>query len=160
MPLPRDFFSDILSQLKIFSNLDPTSLYNLSQHFEELSFKKDEKIFEEGSDGDAMMVIASGEVRISYKVDIQESEEALAILKTGDVFGEMALLDKQPRSATAIAHSNVIILSIRRDIFLKFLESYPKPGVHIMLKISGILSQRLRESDNKIKSFISLSKWI
>ena len=106
-----------------------------------------------------MMMITSGEVRISQISDPQ-TEEALIVLKKGDVFGEMALLDDMPRSATAIANTNVIIFEIQRGRFLNFIETNKGAGVKILMKLAKILSSRLRETDAKVKAFVSLTKWI
>jgi CRP-like cAMP-binding protein len=81
-------------------------------------------------------------------------------LKKGDVFGEMALLEDLPRSATTIAHTSVITLEISRDDFLNYIYKNSENGVKILLKLSRILSSRLRETDVKLKTFVSLSRWL
>jgi CRP/FNR family cyclic AMP-dependent transcriptional regulator len=149
---------DILKSMEIFADLEYQPLYELSQLFVEKIYNEGETIFEEDSIGTTMMVITSGKVRISQRPDPQ-TEEALIMLKKGDVFGEMALLEEMPRSATAIAHTNVIILEIRREDFLNFVEVHPKYGIKILLRLSKILSSRLRETDLKLKAFVTLSKW-
>lgn len=149
----------ILKGLDIFSDLDDAALSELGLFFQERVFDQQEIIFEEGSIGNSMMIIASGEVRVSQKAD-QEAEEALVILKKGDVFGEMALLEDLPRSATAIAHTSVITLEISRDDFLNYIHKNSEIGVGILLKLCRILSSRLRETDVKLKTFISLSRWL
>ena len=106
-----------------------------------------------------MMIIASGEVRVSQTPG-DNTEETLVVLKKGDVFGEMSLLEGLPRSATTIAHTNVIVLEITRSDFLDYLEKDSESGVKILLKLCRTLSSRLRETDVKLKTFISLSQWI
>jgi CRP/FNR family cyclic AMP-dependent transcriptional regulator len=149
---------DILKSMEIFADLEYQPLHELSQLFVEKIYNEGETIFEEDSIGTTMMVITSGKVRISQRPDPQ-TEEALIMLKKGDVFGEMALLEEMPRSATAIAHTNVIILEVRREDFLNFIEVHPKYGIKILLRLSKILSSRLRETDLKLKAFVTLSKW-
>jgi len=155
----NDFILDILKDLDIFADLDSTALRNLSCLFEEKIFNMGETIFEEGSIENSMMMITSGEVRVSQRAD-KDTEEALVVLKRGDFFGEMALLDDLPRSATTIAHTNVIIFEIGRHHFLEFIEKDPKSGIKILLRLARILSSRLRETDTKLKTFVSLTKWI
>jgi CRP/FNR family transcriptional regulator len=154
-----DFILKVLKELKIFSDLDIDALKHLSQLFEEKVYKNGAIIFEEGSVGNSMMVIALGKVRVSQKPN-PETEEALKVLKTGDVFGEMALLEDLPRSATIIAHSDVVILEIKREKFLNFLDQDNKNGLKIVLKLAQILSSRLREADLKLKTFVDLTQWI
>jgi CRP/FNR family cyclic AMP-dependent transcriptional regulator len=140
----------MLKGLHIFADLDDKSLLELGRLFKEKIFDQQEIIFEEGSIGNTMMIITSGE----------EAEEALVILKKGDVFGEMALLEDLPRSATTIAHTNVITLEISREDFLNYIHKNSEIGVKILLKLSRILSSRLRETDVKLKTFVSLSRWL
>jgi CRP-like cAMP-binding protein len=159
MKSQNGFILDILTEIELFSELDYNSLTNLSNLFEEKIYNQDEIIFKEDSIGTSMMMITSGEVRISQISDPQ-TEEALIILKKGDVFGEMALLEDMPRSATVIANTNVIIFEVQREKFLSFLENNKEAGVKILMKLAKILSSRLRETDAKVKAFVSLTKWI
>ncbi|UCH92412.1 MAG: cyclic nucleotide-binding domain-containing protein [Candidatus Aminicenantes bacterium] len=156
--IDSSFVVTMLRGLDIFAGLDDSALTELGHLFKERVFDQQEVIFEEGSIGSSMMIIASGEVRVTQKADT-DAEEALVILKKGDVFGEMALLEDLPRSATIIAHTSVITLEISRDDFLNYIHKNSKDGVKILLKISRILSSRLRETDVKLKTFISLSRW-
>jgi len=124
------FVLGVLAEIELFSELDYNSLVILSNLFEERIYNQEEIIFKEDSIGTSMMMITSGEVRISQISDPQ-TEEALIVLKKGDVFGEMALLDDMPRSATAIANTNVIIFEIQRGRFLNFIENNKGAGVKI-----------------------------
>lgn len=156
-----EFVLSILKGLDMFSDLDFHALADLSRLFDERIYSQGEIIFEEGSIGNSMMVITSGEVRVSQTADSNKnSEEALVVLKEGDVFGEMALIEDLPRSASTIAHTNVIILEISCVKFLEYIENDPENGVKILLKLARVLSSRLRETDNKLKAFINLSQWI
>lgn len=159
--LNNSFVVKMLRGLNIFADLDDASLKELGGLFKERVFERNEIIFEEGSIGNTMMIITSGEVRISQKAEAQaETEEALVILKKGDVFGEMALLEDLPRSATTIAHTSAITLEISREDFLNYIFSNSKNGVKILLKLCRTLSSRLRETDVKLKTFVSLSRWL
>lgn len=159
MQYHEDFIASLLKRLKLFSDLESPSLLKLSSLFKEKIFKGGDTIFDEDSIGNSMMIITSGEVRVSQKSD-PDNEEALVVLKKGDLFGEMGLLEDLPRSATVIAHTNVVILEIERVDFLGFLKTECEAGVKILLKLSKILSSRLRETDTKLKTFISLTKWL
>jgi len=81
-------------------------------------------------------------------------------LKKGDIFGEMSLLEELPRSATIIAHTNVITIEITRDDFFNYIESDPQNGIKILIKLCKILSFRLRETNSKLKAFINFSQWL
>ena len=153
------FVLTILKGLDLFSELDNPALIELGRLFKEKVYNQKEIIFKEESIGNSMMVIASGEVRISQTSE-NNAEEALDVLKKGDIFGEMALLEDLPRTATTIAHTNVIVLEISRTDFLDYIKKDSDSGVKILLKLSRILSSRLREADVKLKTFVSLSQWI
>jgi len=159
MVYENGFVLSILEGLDLFSQLNNEALRELSLLFEERIFNEGEIIFEEGSIGNSMMVITSGDVRVSQRTD-PNTEEALIVLKEGDVFGEMALIDDLPRSATTIAHTNSIIFEISRPKFLNYIKNDCENGILILLKLAKIISARLREADNKLKAFVNLSQWI
>lgn len=158
MEMKDDFVIDVLKHADIFEDLDRRTLHELSQLFLEKVYNEGEVIFEEESIGTSMMVVMSGKVRISQR-DGSQSEEALIMLKKGDVFGEMNLFEGLPRSASAIAHTNVILLEIRREEFLHFIMANSDQGVQILMKLGRIMSARLREADLKLKTFMKLNQW-
>jgi CRP/FNR family cyclic AMP-dependent transcriptional regulator len=88
-------------------------------------FRRNEVIFHQGDPGDALHVITSGAVKIL--LPSPEGEEAIiATLKEGDFFGELALLDGQPRSATATAVEPSETLTLPRDVFRELVEKHPE----------------------------------
>jgi CRP-like cAMP-binding protein len=155
----KDIIIEILKNLELFRELNFSAIKELTFLADERMFQQGETIFEESATGKSLMVIISGEVRITQLAKIS-GEETLTVLKKGDCFGEMALLEDLPRSATAIAHSDTFILEISRDKFLRFIEKDTASGVKILFTLAKILSSRLREADTKIKAFVNLSQWI
>ena len=159
MEQSKDIIIEILSKLSLFRDLNVAAIQELTSLAEERLFHHGETIFEENTTGRSIMVIISGEVRITQRARIS-GEETLTVLKKGDFFGEMALLEDLPRSATAIAHSDTFMLEVSRDKFLRFIEKDTASGVKILFTLANILSARLREADTKIKAFVNLSQWI
>jgi CRP/FNR family cyclic AMP-dependent transcriptional regulator len=155
----QDIIIEILKKLPLFSELNFAAIKELTSLADERLFHRGETIFEENTTGKSLMVIISGEVRITQRARIS-GEETLSVLKKGDFFGEMALLEDLPRSATAIAHSDTFMLEISREKFLHFIEKDAVSGVKILFTLANILSSRLREADIKIKAFVNLSQWI
>ena len=98
-----------LQQLAIFSELSEADVAELGKAAEELICHKGDYLMREGEPGDALFVIASGEVLIS------RNEQVLARLGVGEVIGEMSILDSERRSADAIAHSDVRLLRLSTD---------------------------------------------
>ncbi len=110
----------------------------LSQSISELRFAAGEVIFHEGADGDSMFLIWSGRVA-TVKGDL-ESPVILAYRTAGEIFGEMALLENQPRSASIIALEDTRLLELSRSRFEQLLSEQPA----ISRSIMEVLSARLR----------------
>lgn len=101
-------------------------------------------VFAEGEPGDTLYVVLKGQVRISRRIP-GLGEEALAILRRGDIFGEMALIDEKPRSADAIAHSgDCALLAITRVDLAKAASSDPSSMVGFVALMCQVLCRRLR----------------
>ncbi len=106
-------------------------------------------VFEEGDPGSRMYVIQSGEVRIVKRVGTRDI--MLARLGAGEAFGEMALLEGQPRSATAIVEAPSRILVIDEGAFADLI----RRNGEIALRLLRRLSARLREANRQIRNFVS-----
>lgn len=110
------------------------------------SYPKDTMIFSESQSGSDMFIIQSGEVTISKVV--KGNEVILCVLKKGDMFGEMALLENKPRSASAIAHSDCVLMVINRSNFNQMVTTQPQ----LVAKLTTTLAERLwsmyRQLDN------------
>src|SRR4051812_32713913 len=91
-----------LARSALFQGLDATALEEIAQAMNRRHYRRHEVIFHEGDPGDALHLIADGQVKITRESD-QGGEAIVAILTAGDTFGELVLLDGAPRSATAIA---------------------------------------------------------
>jgi CRP-like cAMP-binding protein len=151
--------SGLVKRIPAFSGLKEDALSELNAHFVEKFFKKGQLIMEEGSAGDSMMIILSGAARVT-QVTGASCEEALVVLKEGEMFGEMALLEGLPRSATVIAQVDVRALEISKENFMGFIQNNSSSGNKILLNICRILSSRLRETDTKLKAFVNFSQWV
>ena len=110
-------------------------------------------MFRQGAPGDKLFIILQGSVRISREVPGM-GEEALAILKQGDVFGEMALLDEAPRSADAKVHEGCRLLSISRIAFEDLLFLHKDLAYEVLWNVIRTLIRRLRETNDKL-TFLS-----
>jgi CRP-like cAMP-binding protein len=103
-----------------------------------------EIIFREGSTGDAMYVIQSGRVRITKKTASEEI--TIATLDSGEIFGEMALFDRLPRSATAVASGEARVLSIDKKKLFSTISRDPT----LVFKIIESMSARIRRLDEEV----------
>ena len=129
--------------------LSTRELRLLATFSSEEMFKTGQKIFAEGEQGDKLYIILDGEVRISKFIP-GAGEEALAILERGDFFGEMALIDNSPRSADAIAHTDVTVLPVESRLLTDILSRDVDSSYQFLYILWKILSRRLREINLKI----------
>ena len=106
------------------------------------SYKTDQPIFQEGELGNCFYLIVFG------KVVITRGDTELATLETGDCFGEMAVLDDAPRSASATATMDTLVFSVERDILT---DVFPSLGFKVAANLAKQLSVKLRDTDELIK---------
>jgi CRP-like cAMP-binding protein len=110
------------------------------------SFEAGSVIFREGDLGTEMFIIHEGKVEIVRFSG--EGPKRLALLEKGDFFGEMAILDEMPRTATATAVGETRLVEINRSTFDQMLRDNPEIAIRIMRK----LSQRMRQTDERLDS--------
>ena len=147
-----------LGEFSIFANLGDDALAKVAAIATEENIKLGDHIFREGDHGDKLYLIARGEVRISKMVE-GIGEEALAILKPGSYFGEMALIDDDTRSADAIAHTSAVLWVIRKDDFQRLLRENKDIAHDVLWTMVHTLTRRLRETNDKIKAFFAMSRF-
>ncbi len=147
---------DFLKKVNLFESLSTPELEKIEKISTMEAFAKDAVIFREGDPGDRCYVITNGDVRISKFIP-NIGEEALAVLKPGDFFGEMALIDKFPRSAHAIANTDVAVLAINKADLDKMLIMDRELGYKLLWAFTKTLSKRLRETNEKLAGFLAMS---
>jgi signal transduction histidine kinase len=108
-------------------------------------FAPDTVIFRDGDHGDTMMLVGSGLVQIS-KAGRQGHEEVLSLIEANDFFGELALLDREPRSASAIALKNTVIGEIDRSAFEFLMEKAPRV---LPINFTRVTVERLRSTNSR-----------
>lgn len=101
------------------------------------TYPKDTMIFSEGQPGDELYIIQKGAVKIVKIVD--NNEVLLAVLKQGDIFGEMALLESKPRSANAIAYEDCTVLAVNKENFERMVGTQPQ----IISRLTQLLAERI-----------------
>ncbi|KAI9291299.1 camp-dependent protein kinase regulatory subunit [Neoconidiobolus thromboides FSU 785] len=116
----RRLYESFLRTVPLLSSLQLNEIAKISDALEPVNFCKDDIIIEQGSMGDYFYMIESGEIRV---VKTNESGEQIELpnLKVGDYFGELALLNDSPRMATIIAHTDVKLVALSKDAFVRLL---------------------------------------
>ena len=125
-----------LKSIDLFSRIPSEDLAQIAQITDEIQYEEGEEIFQEGDPGDTLYFVIEGRVRVT------SGQKEVAILGERQVFGEMSLLDSEPRSATISALSALTLLRIARDDFNEILAE----KVEIAQGVIQVLTRRLRNT--------------
>ncbi|MBI3398532.1 MAG: Crp/Fnr family transcriptional regulator [Deltaproteobacteria bacterium] len=141
----EDKVDNIIANVGIFGSLNAQDIKTLAKMGEKKHWLKGHQIISEGEEGTALYLILSGKVKVVlYGEDGREI--VLSIMKDGDVFGEMALFDGEPRSASVEAIEDTECFIIQGNDLLEYIKVHPA----VALNFLSHLSRRLREADRKI----------
>ncbi len=140
-----------LQKVPLFSQLGPPDLQRVLEVARERAYPKNSVILFEDDPGDALYVVKQGQVKVVL-IGEDGREVILSVLGEGDFFGEMALIDDEPRSAHVIAMGDSTLLVLRREDFQGLLMQTPV----IALAMLRELTRRLRRVDEKVGSLVLL----
>lgn len=138
---------NFLRSLELFKDLKDRELGHLVESLHSRSYKEGEVIFVEGDIGRALFILETGKVDLS-KRDASGKTRKIFTLEPGDFFGEMALLEQLPRTATAVAAERSHMHLLYRSKLDAILAYYPHIGISIMTHLARLLSNRLRRASN------------
>jgi CRP/FNR family cyclic AMP-dependent transcriptional regulator len=142
---------EILKKVPLFSELDRLELSHLAEAAFQRTYLKGSFILLEKEKGSTLSIITKGKVKVTVTGE-EGKEVILAVLSEGDFFGDLALLDGKPRSASVVAMEETELLNLGRRDFLDELEKNPK----LALTILRTLGSRLRKADRQIESLALL----
>ncbi|MEO7000622.1 MAG: Crp/Fnr family transcriptional regulator [Ktedonobacterales bacterium] len=148
---PNQAHGALLTKAPLFATLDAEEVRELAKTMRRRAFRAGEVIFHRDDPGQVLYIIHEGKVRI-YITSPEGQEVALAVFGPNDSFGEMALLDGQPRSASAIALDAVDTYTLQRNDFVNVVIHHPRIAVQVM----SVLSRRLRQTDAMIEDLLFL----
>lgn len=150
-----DNIVNFLKQSDIFYQFTPTQLEMVGNVCQEVVFNANETIFQENSSSNELYVIVQGEVDILINritVGNGKNETAVARLRRGQSFGEVALVDEGLRSASArAAQKDTRLLVIQRDKLIMLCETYPQLGYRLMYNLAADLAMKIRNTDLRIR---------
>ena len=144
-PDEKELVKEVLSRNPLFVGLEDFYLEDIISIGELRGWPKASQIICEGESGDLVYFIISGRAKVTLYGE-QGREIVLAVLKEGDMFGEMAIMDEKPRSANVEAGRELKCLTVNKEIFLKYLGSHHK----VYRTMFAYLTGRLREATRKI----------
>jgi CRP/FNR family cyclic AMP-dependent transcriptional regulator len=143
---------ELLQKVPTFARLTNDQLALLARSVGTQIFERDEVIFHQGSIGSTLYIIVLGQVRI-FTISEAGQELTVTLFRDGDFFGEMALLDGQPRAASAKAMCRTTTLTLHRAAFLHTIDACPP----IAASVLEVLTARLRHSNSIAAQLANLS---
>jgi SulP family sulfate permease len=139
-----------LSAFPLMEGLVPTQIEKIAHRFARRTFAADEVLFRENDPGDRLCLLARGAVEISIVVP-GGSRSRLQTFEEGSLFGEAALLDGRPRSATAQAVEDTVVYELTREASDQIATDDPEIAIHMMTNLARILSLRMRETNEILR---------
>ena len=148
---PTPTLVDFLRDVPMFAELDDAQLEDIAREFKTRTYKARQHSFYESDPGLMMYLIQDGQVRI-YVNTIDGSETSVVMLGHGQIFGELALIDEEARSANAVAIAKTVCHTLHRSAFHNLIERHPQIGRNTM----KLLSRRVRNTTRHVESLVSL----
>ncbi len=152
----------MLSSVDVFLGLEDRDLEHIKACSQEINLPADTVVFREGDKGDKMYLVVTGLIEIWKSEGKDAKGSRLARLKTGEIFGEMALFDKEPRSATAIsslARETKIWVWNEKDL-LSLVEKHPEMGIKLLANFLKKICNRLRVANDAIHTLLRSNQYI
>ena len=137
--------ADNIEYLPWAQDLEYQDIFTMSGYFKSYLLEEGQVLFDEGSTEAYMVIVLKGKVNI-MKTTSDEGSKVITSMRAGKVFGEISLLDSGPRSASARAQTETIIYALSEEQFNKMQSEHPRIALLLVLKISKIVSQRLRQT--------------
>ena len=134
----------VLKNTQLFAQTPENVLSSIAPIMKEVTYTEGQEIFAKGDPGDSMYVIYAGEV------GIYDESKRLALFDKGEIFGELALMDTEPRSATTVAETDVMLFRIDQEDFFELMEERDE----ILRNVLRILCQRIRVQNEKMRTLM------
>jgi len=140
----------LLDLLPVFDNLSQSELVQVERFLHERKYMNGEDVFKEGDPGAAMYIIRKGKIDITKDFG-ENNTVTLATLKDGEFFGELALLQSMPRSASAHAVGETWLLAFSKPDLEKIYDRNPRLSLKIVDNLAGLLCQRLIKNNENLE---------
>ncbi|MGH2451970.1 MAG: Crp/Fnr family transcriptional regulator [Candidatus Limnocylindria bacterium] len=149
--MPDQQMAERLRRLPLFARLAEPELLELARRVRLKSFRRAETIFRKDDQGTHLYLVLEGSVKIALPGEYGQ-EALVALVRTGEFFGELALFDRSPRSATAMAMEDTRAALLASDDFISFLETHPA-AVRIVLET---LARTIRRLSDRVEDLVFL----
>jgi len=145
-----DQVAEVIKGLAPFDGLDDGEVTEIARIVEQQNVKAGEAVFKEGDPGDTLYIVQSGLVKITTVIS-EGVEKTLIEVRDGGVFGELALLDTEFRSACAIADRDTQLVLLQREALTAIADAHPALGVKIFGSLCRTVTQRLRDTTEALR---------
>ena len=142
---PKDQKATVLEAIPWLMDMQYRELRDLAYYIDGYQLREGSVLFQEGDQDPYLVIIVNGSIDI-IKQDSNQMPQLVATLREGKVFGEMSLLDGEPRSATAIAKDEVTIFVLTQERYESLQKMEPAVALRITLKMAKAISQKLRQT--------------
>ena len=142
-----DHLASLLARTELFGKLAPETIVQVASRFHTVQFKRGQTLYARGDAGNALHLIGTGQIRFSV-VSGDGRELSVRVAKSGEIIGEVAVLDRQPRTATASAITAVTAHSLSRADFDRLLLQEPQLARNAI----DFLCHRLRDTTDQLES--------
>jgi len=133
-----------LKSIRLFEGIRKRDLIHILENLQERTYLKGETIFTQGDIGRALFIVFSGKIALTRLDHATEKSDIIAEVRPGEFFGEMALLEEMPRTATAYALEETQVFMLFKIKLESLLFARPRIGVVIATQLAKIMSARLR----------------
>ncbi len=142
---------DVFSSAYLFRDLEPGELESFTTKAQYSELLPNSVIIREDDQGEYLYLILSGKVRVTKRT-YEGIEQILGVLEAGDFVGEMVLLDRRSRSASVYAHTKVELAMIQHSEVAAILNDIPRIGLKVLRAFAEVISLRLRNANDKLRS--------
>lgn len=150
----REVILDLLIEIQLFQELTPKELEVTSRYMTFFEINEGEALFREGDSGDFMCFVVKGSVDV-IKESASGAKAVIANLGRGRSIGEMAIIDRTPRSATVTAKTFTTLLVLSRKGFDTIVEKHPGIGIKILKGLARLLSLNMRATSSKLADYMN-----
>jgi len=135
---------DFLRTIRLFEGIRKRDVIHILESLQERTYLKGETIFAQGDIGRALFIVFSGRIALTRLDRATDKSEVIAEVRPGEFFGEMALLEEMPRTATAYAQEETRVFMLFKTKLESLLFTRPRIGVVVATQLAKIMSARLR----------------
>jgi len=146
---------DLIYKTEWSEDMDWDDVAALAEYVDAYGAPQGVKIFEQGGQGQYLCLLVGGEVELMM-ADSTGAQKSLAIIETGKPFGEISLIDGEPRSATAVAKVDSKVLTLTQDEFRALSEKHPRLGAILLTKLAELMSHRLRQTSGMLVEYLEV----